>query len=135
MRMAVFLLSMFLACSSNAGRSRTTTLEKALKDPGLLKKLDAGLKLRLAEVNQSGQLSTELPVVVRCRGELMRQARRQLEDKGVHIHAQVGDIVTATILAKDFPEVLREENVLFLELAKEAGLRPPQSKPIEPVKP
>lgn len=85
-------------CSSNRGSTSAAadTTASAIDDPpDMVNKMDAALRMRIAEIERS---SSDEPVhlLVKISEPAQASHRDQLETAGLHVRDVVGDIVTAS---------------------------------------
>ncbi len=97
------------------------------KDPDVIKKLDAGLKVELKRRHETNQLDERISVVLRVNEEITDLHHQVLEAKGVKISANIGYIYTATLPAKQVYEVAKFRFVDYVQGQKKFRTFPSDS--------
>lgn len=79
--------------------------------------------LTLQQLKQSQRSQQEIQVLVQTRGEINVAQRTALEKKGAKIGSVLGDVLTATVPARDILEITRLDFVIHIEMSKPERLR------------
>ncbi len=99
----------------------------ACKDPDVLKKMDENLKAELKRLSDAKQLDRQISIVIRTNEALTDTHLEVLKREGVEVSANIGNIYTITLPAKNLRGVARLKFIDFLQGQKTFRTSPPQS--------
>jgi len=85
------------------------------KDAEVEKKIEPKLKAHLMQMKESNRLDERVTILFKINEELTDLHKEVMQDKGVEISANIGDIYTATIPAKSMYSFAKFRFVDYIE--------------------